>query len=118
MDIESKKEHILRCIQLGMEPIEAQFVSECTVEEMDEIDQDESFVKKIRNYQALAEYSLLQKHEAAMLSQLSEGKTAAAQWKLERLNPGKWGKEDSNKQTDPLNLNVTLTGKDPTDDDS
>ena len=113
MDIESKKEHILRCIKIGMDLVEAQFVSECTVEEMEEIDNDEVFIKKIRNYQALAEYTLLERHEKAMQSQLSEGKTTAAQWKLEHMNPNRWGKEIKVDNTTPMNLNVTMSGEYP-----
>ena len=117
MDIEGKKNHILRCVKLGMELLQAELVAECSVEDIEKIEEDKSFLRQVKNYFAYAEFDLLERHEKAMNNQLVEGKTAAAQWKLERINPRRWGKEDSKQPPELPNLSVNLTGVFPKADE-
>jgi len=113
MNIEGKKEHILRCVKLGMELFQAELVAECSVEDIEKIEEDKVFLRVVKNHKAYAEFALLEKHEKAMNNQLVEGKTSAAQWKLERMNPRKWGREDSKQPPELPNLSVSLTGVSP-----
>ena len=113
MTIVQKKEHILRCVKLGMELFQAELVAECSVEDIDKIEEDKSFLREVKNYYAYAEFDLLERHETAMNNQLIEGKTSAAQWKLERMNPTRWGKDDSKQAPELPNLSVNLTGVKP-----
>ena len=111
MTLVNKKEHILRCIQLGMELFKAELVAECTEEEMDEIANDEHFAEIVEQYQAIHEYDLLTKHQTAMDIQISTGRSGAVQWKLEKINPGRWGKDDETIPPDLSKLKVSLVGK-------
>ncbi len=110
MTFESKKEHILRCVKLGMDLLQAELVAECSLSEIDQLDEDKKFLRQIKFHYAISEFQLLEKHDRAMHNQLTEGKTGAAQWKLERMNPKRWGKDDKKQLPEFPNLNVNLTG--------
>lgn len=117
MNIEGKKNHILRCVKLGMELFQAELVAECSVEDIEKIEEDKSFLREVKNYFAYAEFALLEKHNNAMELQLIEGRTTAAQWKLERMNPRRWGREDSKQPPELPNLSVNLKGVFPKADE-
>jgi hypothetical protein len=97
-----------------MELVQAELVAECSLEEIDEIESDPDFLREIKLHHAISEMELLEKHEEAMELQVEQGKTSAVQWKLERVNPRRWGKDDSKDMSPDLsNLNVNLKGKHP-----
>ena len=115
MNLRNKKEHVLRCIRLGMDLYQAEILAECTVEEIEYLDKDEDFQLLVKQEAILEEYQLLEKHEIAMEIALSRGNTMAIQWKLEKLNPKKWGKEkeDESKKSpfEDEQLEINLVGR-------
>ena len=110
MTLQQKKEHILRCVRLGMELFQAELVAECTTKEIETIDKDKKFLERVNQYYAIEEYDLLVKHNNAMALAAVTGKTGAIQWKLERINPGRWGKEEEGVLKNIPNLTVSLVG--------
>jgi hypothetical protein len=111
MNLESKKQHILRCIKLGMDLYRACIVATCTPAEIELIESDERFSDMVDAQLAMAEYDLLEMHDIAMRNAAQEGKTTAIQWKLGKLNP-KWEnkEKDLNIRT-PEVVTVILKGK-------
>lgn len=111
MTFEHKKEHVLRCVRLGMELFRAQLVAECTPEEIERMESDPSFLAKVEQQYAVEEYDLLKKHSTAMEIAIAAGKTAAIQWKLGKLNPIRWGNDEGQVLPPDLpNLRVNLVG--------
>lgn len=95
MNLDQKKEHVIRCVRLGMDLVSAALVAECTADELDEIESDETFIRLIDIYAAIEERDLIVKFNRAMEDELHSGKTHAVRWKLERVNPRRWGQRDS-----------------------
>ena len=111
MNLIKKKEHILRCVRLGMELFRAELVAECTEKEIEKLEEDEEFRQQVEQHYALEEYNLLVKHNNAMNVAIMTGRTSAIQWKLERLNPRRWSSgEDDSSKSKPLKLQVNLVG--------
>ncbi len=112
MTIEQKKDHILRCIKLGMELYKAELIAECTEVEIKEIAEDELFLKRIEQQYALEEYSLLMKHNVALEISKTRGNANPIQWKLSKLNPKRWDiKDKSLELRTPIPMQVNLVGK-------
>ena len=114
MSLANKMEHILRCIKLGMELFKAEMVAECTPEEMEVIEKDEDFMVLVAQQYAMEEYDLLKKHSMAMEIATTRGNASAAQWKLGKINPGRWGSREGNDFLEGTgNYEVNLVGVDP-----
>jgi len=111
MDLESKKDHVLRCVKLGMDLYRACIVATCTPAEIEVIEADERFSDMVEAQQAIAEYDLLEMHEIAMRNAAQEGKTTAIQWKLGKLNPRWENKEKDLNIRTPEAVTVILKGK-------
>ena len=112
MLLENKKEHILRCVKLGLNLYEAEIITECTEEEIEILDNDDEFKKQVKQQKVLEEYDLLTRQEQAISVAIDRGGSAGVQWKLERINPSRWaGKEEGENPLDDLELNVNLVGK-------
>lgn len=109
---DKRKEQIIRCVKLGMDLKTAMYTVACTEEEMEQLTNDESFLHRVEVTKAILEMNLLEDHHDAMQLQLAEGKTTAVQWKLERLNPNKWGKTtaDNNPDNTPKIVIVEIPG--------
>lgn len=95
MDIDSKKEHIMRCIDLGMDFFKSCLSSGCTDEEIEKLELDESFQKQVEIKYSLAEYNLLMKHNTALEVAKMKGNATPIQWRLDKLNPKKYGNKTS-----------------------
>ena len=95
MELNTKKEHIKRCVKLGMTRIDAYICSECSEKEIEELSLDIEFQKSLDVVEKVAEYELLMKHNNAMEIQLAEGKTKALEWKLAHTNPSRWESKKS-----------------------
>ena len=95
MTLDDKKEHILRLIKLGMELYRAELITECTEEEIDDIERDKTFSRRIEIHEAICEKELLEKLEDAIDIAADKGKSSAIQWKLERINPRRWGNKEA-----------------------
>jgi len=112
MTLNQKKEHILRCIKLGMGLYKAQLVSECTELEIVLLEEDKVFLKEIEQQYAISEYELLIKHNTAIDISKSRGNANPIQWKLSKLNPEQWASKD--KETTlrvPEKIQINLIGK-------
>ncbi len=91
MELEQKKEHVIRCIKLGMTFDDSLFVSECTDKEMEELSKSEEFLHTIKLHQKLQEMDLLKQHNIAMEIAVTRGNTKPIEWKLGILNKNRWG---------------------------
>lgn len=113
MELKQKKEHVLRCIKLGMDIYKAYIVAECTEEEVDLLNNDDKFQNIIIQRQALQEYDLLLKHNVAMDLAEKKGNAKPIEWRLKILNPEKYDKKDKIvKLETPEAITVNLKGVD------
>jgi hypothetical protein len=111
VELSEKKEHILRCIQLGMDVYSSQIIAQCTEDEVEKLKDDEEFNNKILFYQKLQERDLLKQHgEAALIAGL-KGSTHAFEWILEKLNPERFGKGGSVELPPGSNITIYLPEK-------
>lgn len=90
----------MRCVKLGMHWYRAAMVAECTEEEMEALEQSPEFQKKVNAREAIQEMQLLEKHKSAMDEAAIRGSAGAIQWKLERINPSRWGKTQKDDESD------------------
>ena len=111
MNLKSKKEQILRLIKLGMELYRAELILGCTEDEIKELEKDLNFNQRIKEHDAIAEKELLDRLEDAIDVGVDKGKSSAIQWKLERINPKRWGSKEMDNNFIP-NISVELVGKD------
>lgn len=113
MNLEAKKDHIIRCVKLGMDLYKACIVSECTEDEISGIENDKAFEKRIEAIQARAEYELLEQHATACSEAAERGNASAIQWKLGKINP-KWENKDRDLTLKtPSSVTVVLKGRAP-----
>jgi len=119
MTIEQKKEHVLRCVKLGMDSYSAYIVATCTVEEIALLDDDVYFQSLIEQQNKIAEYDLLKNHEVATRIAINRGNANPVQWRLEKLNPNKWGngKGGDTEKTLPPGT-IILVGEETDDNDT
>ena len=54
MNITEKKEHILRCIRLGMDLFSAALIAECTDKELEDLEEDPNFSRRVKIEYALS----------------------------------------------------------------
>ncbi len=113
MKIAEKRDHILRCIRLGMDLFSAALIAECTDEELEKLEEDPKFNKRIKIEYAIEEERLLNKHNTAIEESVIKGNAHSVQWKLEKLNPGRWGNKESAKVPYEGKVTVNLIGRYP-----
>jgi len=118
MQLKERKEHILRLIKLGMELYKASLVAGCSEEEIEQLENDKVFKLKIEAYKAISEKELLDRLEDAMDIAVDRGNSSAIQWKLERLNPKKWGSKEMDRDFINPNITIELAGRHSNDKDS
>lgn len=118
MELKEKKQHIIRCIKLGMSLFKAQLISECTDEEITILNNDEIFLNRIEQQYAIEEYALLLKHNSAIEIARDKGNANPIQWRLAKLNPDDWDSKDKTiKLETPQAIQVNLKGRHVTSDD-
>lgn len=110
MNLDDKKDGILRLIKLGMELYKAGLVVGCSEEDIEQLENDKGFKLKIEAYTAIAEKELLDKLEDAIDIAVDKGNSSAIQWKLERIN-SRWASKEMNREPVPSNIIVNLVGK-------
>ena len=118
MNMSDKKGSVLRLIKLGMEVFRAELVVGCTESEIEELENDIEFIRRIKAHEAISEKELLDKLEDAIDVAVDKGSSAAIQWKLERLNPNRWASKELDKQLVPHNIKVELVGRHSNDKDN
>lgn len=117
LKFEYKKEHVLRCIKLGMSFIKATIIAECTEEEIESLKNNKEFILKMAQEEAVQEYELLEAHEFAMEAGKLKGSASAIQWKLERINPERWAHKEKEPAPIAGAITVNLVGKGVNDDE-
>lgn len=90
MSLETKKEYILQCMDLGMDFLKACLCSDCTEEEIETLENDSSFQRDIDIKIAISEKNLLRKHNTALEIAKTKGNATPIQWRLSKLNPDKY----------------------------
>lgn len=95
MDLQGKKQHIERCIKLGLTLYKSMLIAGCTSDEMSLIENDDQYLRRIETLNAIYEHDLLKHIERAIAINVNMGKTTEVRWMLERINPEKWGQKSS-----------------------
>ena len=114
MELKGKKEHVLRCIILGMDLYSSMILAECTEAEITLLEADEEFLQKVKLKQYMEEYSLLEKFNTALNFAVGKGNTKPIELKLSKLNPDRWGKKEETHAPLPLQgVTINLNGKYP-----
>lgn len=92
MTIEEKKIQVCRLLRLGMGQDEAELLAEFTLEEQEALIVDASYQNRCRVQKFIEERSLLIKLDDIIEQNALVGKSSEIRWKLERMNPSRWGK--------------------------
>ncbi|KKK58215.1 hypothetical protein LCGC14_3046690 [marine sediment metagenome] len=87
----NKKSLILECVRLGMDFYSAALAVSCSKEEIKTLENDEDFQYSVEVNNTLLEKDLLEDHNRVTEMCVDRGIAAPLQWKLERVNPGRWG---------------------------
>lgn len=116
--LDNRKEHLLRFVKLGMDFYRAAILAQCTEDEIEVLRNDTQFQKKLELHDALLEMQLLEKLDFAMEVAKMKGNSAGIRWKLEKVNPTKWGKKDEEKPPFEGEFHVYLEGKGVDDTES
>lgn len=114
---DSKKDLILNCIALGMDFFTSCLSVSLSKEEIEQLEADEEFQHSISIKQALLEKDLLQDHDTVIEKCVDHGVAAPLQWKLERLNPGRWGGRTKLETDKPLVGAINVKFEDATPED-
>jgi hypothetical protein len=117
VEIEQKKEHVLRCVRIGLDFYKSCLIATCTESEIDQLREDEDFQEEIGIVQAVEEYRLLESLDEAIHYAKNKGNSSGIQWKLERLNPDKWGKREKKTKDFNGSLRIVLEGEDADNND-
>lgn len=115
MTLQQKKEHVLRCVSLGMETERAYLIAECTIDEKNLLDEDDAFQERICLAYALEEKRLLEELSAGSKVAVANGNTQAVRWMLEKINAPRY---QTNRQKSVDNtpkklpeINIRIVGK-------
>lgn len=114
MELVDKKEHILRCIDLGLSFFKSCLCAECTEEEIEILEKDTQFQKNIEIKKSISEYNLLRKHDTALEVAKMKGNATPIQWRLSILDPGKYGDRlslDAREKVDLVKFDIPLDDK-------
>ncbi len=114
MELNDKKDHVIRCIKLGMTLSSAMYCAECTDDEMTLLEDDDAFNHKVKIVQSLEEYALLEDHALAARIAAAKGNTAPIQWKLAHINKERWGNrigEEGPGEGSTVNINIPNNGR-------
>lgn len=108
MTLEMKKEMIEYMIRLGMDFHTACLASELTEDEEDEVMDDEKFQRIIAVNTALLEKDLLERHDSASKIGELRGSCSGLQWKLEKINPKRYGNKEKDGDVFPTKLVLNM----------
>ena len=106
-----KQEHktqIINGLKAGMTLEDMYILMGCDAADIIELDADELFQAEVKAAPKMLEFDLLRNMHAAIKIQEAEGKTAGAQWFLEKINPRWAGKTDNTK---PGVINISFGNK-------
>ena len=113
MSFEEKKALVLSCTRLGMDLFSSALLAECTEDEVNQLDNDRDFQRRMGIETAIEEKRLLDKHNSAMTLAADRGNAGPIQWKLEKLNPRRWGSKDKDVTPSIGDMTINLIGRFP-----
>lgn len=108
MELSDRKEHIMRCIKLGMDLTSSMYCAECSESEIALLEKDEDFQSRIKTQQSIEEYNLLQDFDRGVEIAVSKGNTSGLQWKLAHINKRRWGNDTSDKSKEDVNSKIVI----------
>jgi len=97
LKFEEKKQLIHEFIRLGIDKYEAVLLAECTDDEIEELNNDVTFNKRVEFNRARKEADLLEMHDEAIRIAVDKGDSKPIQWRLEVLKPDKYSKTVNKK---------------------
>jgi tRNA U34 5-carboxymethylaminomethyl modifying enzyme MnmG/GidA len=97
MELRDKKEAIYRFVRLSMPLYAAQICAECTPEEIELLNKDEDFIKRINWNKQNEVRRLLERMDTILDKNSSKGISKELIWKLGKLDPKTYG--DNSKVT-------------------
>lgn len=86
-----KRELIYSCIRLGMEKEKAYIIACLSEKEIQETENNPELQERFRFYECEEERKLLAIYKREEDNIAKKGNLKPIQWKLERINPGRWG---------------------------
>lgn len=92
MTFEDKKAQVYRLVKLGMDREEAELLSEFTLEEQERLDTDAFYLSRCKLQRLIEERDLLESLDDIANDNAIKGVSTEIRWKLERMNPARWGK--------------------------
>ena len=106
MNMNIKKELILRSIKAGLSLNKAYILAECNDDELEILKNDQSFIKDIELHKILEQKRLINQFNKALNNAVKSGNTAAIERRLARIDPENWG--DDNDDKDKINVSFYL----------
>ena len=107
-NLENKKDLLLNAIKLGMQWESACLAHGLSQEDIDLLADDADFQRRIIIQDNMHEMELLETHNKICQVAEEKGQASPIQWKLERLNPGKWGGKTNVAFEDNIDLSLTI----------
>lgn len=95
MTLDDKKSQVYRLVRLGMGREEAELLAEFTIQEQEALDSDAAYLARVNIQKVIEERDLLVKLDDIIEQNTMRGTSSEIRWKLERINPQKWGKSVS-----------------------
>lgn len=92
MHLDEKKAQVYRLVKLGMSRAEAELLAEISLEEQELLDADPMYVRRCELQRLIEERDLLVHLDDIAEDNAIKGVSTEIRWKLERLNPARWGK--------------------------
>ena len=89
--LKEKRDYVLNVLASGISIERAFILANCLPDEIEELQNDTEFVGFVKYTEAKRELDLLSMHQKASEIAASRGNATPLQWKLERLNPDRWG---------------------------
>jgi tRNA U34 5-carboxymethylaminomethyl modifying enzyme MnmG/GidA len=92
LSLEDKKKEVYRLVRLNMTREEAELLADCTLDEQIELAADELYLAKCKFYVMYEEKMLMESIDRIIAENELKGVSTEIRWKLEKLNPAKYGK--------------------------
>lgn len=92
MTLDEKKAHVYRLVKLGMSRDEAELLTGLSLEDQETLDRDPVYLANCRVQKLIEERDLLLHLDDIVEDNAIKGVSTEIRWKLERLNPQRWGK--------------------------
>lgn len=111
MELDQKKEIVIKCVRLGMSLASAMILAACDDLDTDRLNSDANFLRRVRFVQKEEELALLRDHQTARIIAAQKGNTKPIEWMLTRFDPERYGGKDAGDTT-PIDVAIYLPEKD------